>query len=97
MPRPSNPHPEDYCGRCNGPNPSWHAASPLWNAVMRTGEREPFDGIVCPSCFAFLAAEAGVAVNVCLTAHPSDLQALLATTFGDGRVWDGNRCMWVAA
>lgn len=50
-------HPETYCHRCGRLNvESWYAPSDLWNAVM--AER-PF-GIVCPSCFAFLAESSGV-------------------------------------
>lgn len=86
-------HSEDFCGRCGGANPSWHAASPLWNAVMRTRDREPFDGIVCPNCFAELARRAGVTRYICVTTHHPDIT--LATTFGDGQVWDPIKCMWV--
>lgn len=61
---------------------------------MRSGDREPYDGIVCPNCFAELALEAGVASHICVTTH--DPLVPLATSFGDGRVWDAARCRWVA-
>lgn len=86
-------HPEDYCGRCGGVNPSWHAASPLWNTVMRSAGPEPFDGIICPNCFAELARRRGVTDHLCVTTH--DALVTLPTTFGDGRVWDSETCMWV--
>ena len=86
-------HPEDYCHRCLGPLPSWHAPSPLWNAVMRADEQEPFNGIVCPSCFGELARRRGVTDHLCVTTH--DEKITLPTFFGDGRVWDRDKCMWV--
>lgn len=79
-------HPEDTCQRCGGPNPSWHAASPLWNAVVRTPDGSERWGVLCPSCFVALANEQGH--HACLTVHgdlPSDPH---------GRTFDRKSCRW---
>ena len=59
-------HPEAQCQRCDGPNVwSWFAPSPLWNAVMRDPETgDDAYGIVCPVCFAELAALKGIGGSV---------------------------------
>lgn len=86
-------HPEGTCGRCGGPNVSWHAPSPLWNAVMReTGNEGRYGGIVCPLCFAALAAEAGIARHVRVDAAPA--LVALPTHSPDGRAWDPDAEMW---
>jgi hypothetical protein len=96
MTRPVEPHPEDFCHRCGvSPLPSWHAPSPLWNAVMRSPRPEPFSGIVCPNCFAALANSKGVTDHLCVTTHERELKVTLPTVFGDGRVWDAEQCRWV--
>jgi hypothetical protein len=46
-------HPEDFCERCRRPNIVWFAPNEIWNAAH--GEW----GILCPVCFAELAAAAG--------------------------------------
>lgn len=84
---PPNSHPEDFCHRCFGPLPGWVAPSPLWNRVMRgDGERELFDGIVCPTCFAMCAQEAGVASEWRLEAQRVNVP--LETVTPSGRVWN---------
>jgi hypothetical protein len=88
-------HPESYCHRCGGPNVSWFAPSPLWNAVMRDGSingDETFDGIVCPTCFAVLAAEQTVASRWRLTAE--DVSVPLETVTPSGRAWDDAAQLW---
>lgn len=89
-------HPEAFCGRCGGTNPQWVAPSPLWNAVMRGGSinggQELCGGIVCPSCFANLATEAGIANDWRLTAE--DVRAPLETVTPSGRVWNSETWLW---
>jgi len=89
-------HPERHCGRCGGPNISWSAPSPLWNQVMRGGDiggTERFDGIVCPTCFAILAEEAGVAELWRLYAER--VHVPLETVTPSGRVWDEATWLWI--
>lgn len=88
--------PESYCHRCGGPNISWSAPSPLWNAVMRGGSINgpmEFDEIICPLCFAALAIERGVA-----GAHwrffANDVQAELELVTPTGRVWSSTTWLW---
>jgi len=87
-------HPE-ACERCDRGNATWHAPSPLWNAVMR----DPTTGhdrysIVCPLCFADLAAEMGFDYSWHFGPH-EDVSGLWADA--DGRVWDAAVCLWVLA
>jgi hypothetical protein len=89
-------HPESFCHRCDGPNVVWVAPSPLWNAVMRDGSingAEQFDGIVCPTCFAILAEEHGIADIWRLGAEAVHVPLEVVTP--SGRVWDGER--WTEA
>lgn len=89
-------HPEASCGRCGGPNITWCAPSPLWNAVMRGGSidgEEEYDGIVCPGCFAQLAEERGIAHRWRLTAE--HITAELETVTPSGRIWDERAWLWV--
>lgn len=91
-------HPEDYCHRCGGRNvKSWHAPSPVWNAVMEyVGGDEQWNGIICPQCLAELADEAGIYDRFgswCFRMH--DPGVPLPTIFKDGRVWDAEKCLWV--
>lgn len=86
---------EDRCGRCGGPNVVWSAPSPLWNAVMRGGSingEETHGGIVCPTCFAVLAEEQGIACSWRLDAQlvHSDLE----TVTPSGRVWNATEWRW---
>jgi hypothetical protein len=90
-------HPEEYCHRCNGPNVSWSAPSPLWNAVMRGGSingPQEFDEIICPTCFFVLADDRGVA-----TGFRVDAQALVPfqTVTPSGRRWNSNTLLWEEA
>jgi hypothetical protein len=48
-------HPEHYCHRCGHPNLCWFTPSDVWNRVMGGAEIGPWNGIVCPSCFAEMA------------------------------------------
>lgn len=89
-------HPERRCHRCGGPNVSWIAPSPLWNQVMRGGDingDEGPNGIVCPTCFAVVAQERGVAELWRLTAER--VHVPLQTVTPSGRVWDEPTWMWV--
>jgi len=87
---------EDYCHLCLGPNIDWSAPSPLWNQVMRGGSingDEIHDGVVCPTCFATLAEQAGVATFWRLSA--TNVRVELETVTPSGRVWDDRIWMWV--
>ena len=44
-------HPEDYCHRCGGRNPSWSVDSDRFNAAFGPPSEHPYQGIVCPGCF----------------------------------------------
>lgn len=94
--QPTEPlHPEATCGRCGGPNVTWSAPSPLWNAVMRGGSingAEEFDGIVCPVCFAQLAEERGIAKLWRFSAEV--VLAELETVTPSGRTWDEAAWRW---
>ncbi|GAA0720064.1 hypothetical protein Drose_06335 [Dactylosporangium roseum] len=88
-------HPEAICHRCGGPNIAWSAPSPLWNAVMRGGSingEEAFDGIVCPSCFARLAEERGIAELWRFSAGRVHVE--LETVTPSGRTWDDATWLW---
>lgn len=88
-------HPEALCRRCGGPNVVWVAPSPLWNAVMRGGSINGDDdpaGIVCPTCFAVLAQERGVAELWRLSAERVKVE--LETVTPSGRVWDEQAWRW---
>lgn len=94
-------HPEATCQRCKGPNlRAWHAPSPLWNAVMRDAEDlELRWSIVCPQCFAALASAKGVLDVTAIWCLRPDQGVIveLPTHDPDGRRWDPERCLWVAA
>lgn len=88
-------HPEAHCHRCQGPNVTWTAPSPLWNMVMRDGSMggdEIFDGIVCPRCFMELAENSGVASL--WRVYPERVQIDLETMTPDGRVWNPETWLW---
>lgn len=90
-------HPENTCGRCGGPNVPWSAPSPLWNEVMRGGDINATDtenhkGIVCPTCFAILAQEAGVADLWRLSAER--VHVPLQTVTPSGRTWNEQTWLW---
>jgi hypothetical protein len=89
-------HPEDSCHRCGRSlGIPWVAPSPLWNAVMRGGSinnDDEFDGIVCPTCFAQLAQERGVAEL--WRFHAERILVPLETVTPSGRVWDEQTWMW---
>lgn len=86
----------ERCKRCGGENPSWSAASPLWNAVIRggsiNGEAE-FNDMVCATCFMALAEEKGIANGFRVTAETVNVE--LETTTPSGRVWDDEAFRWV--
>ena len=91
-------HPETYCKRCGSPNPRWTAPSPLWNEVMRGGDingAEPYDGIVCPTCFALIAEHLQIARGWRLI--PESLIAELQTVTPSGRVWNEETWLWEEA
>jgi len=52
-------------------------------------------GVVCPSCFAIMADERGVSVDAWHFGPHADVSALWIDA--DGRVWDAEQCLWVAA
>lgn len=88
-------HPERLCWRCGGPNISWSAPSPLWNQVMRGGDingSEIHNGIVCPTCFAILAQEAGVADL--WRFYSERVHVPLQTVTPNGRVWNPDTWLW---
>lgn len=91
----SDTHPERHCGRCGGPNIVWCAPSPLWNAVMRGGTINGIEeySIVCPTCFAVLAEERGIAQTWVLRAQ--DVLVELETVTPSGRVWDDDKLLWM--
>jgi hypothetical protein len=90
------PHPEETCERCGGLNVlSWHAPSPLWNAVLRDPvTREDRWSIICPRCFAELAEESVVGSSAGWHWAPCG-EPLPEWDMGDGRIWDPERCLWV--
>lgn len=52
-------HPEDYCHRCGGKNPtSWFVDSDRWNIAFGPPDQHPYNGIVCPGCFVLLHEKA---------------------------------------
>lgn len=88
-------HPEEKCWRCHGPNLGWSAPSPLWNQVIRSGDinnSEIHNGIVCPTCFAILAEEEGIATHWRLYAER--VNTPLQTTTPSGRVWNNETWMF---
>lgn len=91
-------HPEDRCHRCDRANVPWSAPSPLWNAIMRGGSingDDEFNGIVCPSCFATLAEQRGIATIWRFDAVK--VHVPLETMTPSGRVWDEQTWRWLDA
>lgn len=91
---PYTEHPEDHCNRCGGPNVSWVAPSPLWNAVMRGGcidGPQEFSEIICPTCFFVLAVERGIAYEFQVDGHSL---VPLQTITPSGRIWDSSTRLW---
>lgn len=89
-------HPEDHCHRCGGPNVSWYAPSPLWNAVMRGGSIDgpwQWNEIICPLCFAELAEAAG-AVGGSWRFSPDRVLVEIETVDPSGRVWNPDTWLW---
>lgn len=88
-------HPEAACERCGRPNAgSWHAPSPLWNAVLRDPSGSDAWDVLCPQCFAELADSVLGPQVWCLRPHDLDVAPLWSDA--DGRLWDSERCLWVA-
>ncbi len=89
---------EKVCRRCGGPNRSWYAPSPLWNAVLRGGSIDgppEFSDLVCPTCFMVLAEERGIAHSWRL--HAEVVTAELETVTPSGRVYDDDTDLWLDA
>lgn len=87
-------HPETYCHRCGGPNLSWSASSPLWNAVMRDNDiNGEWNEIICPTCFVVLAKETGVTNEIFITTKKPKIE--LTTVTPSGRVWSEEKGLWV--
>jgi len=87
--------PEIYCWRCGGPNVPWSAPSPLWNEVMRGGDingSEIHNGIICPTCFAVLAQQAGIAEL--WRFHADRVLVPLQTVTPSGRTWNAGTWRW---
>jgi hypothetical protein len=67
---------EKTCMRCHRVHgTSWHAASGIWNAVMRPpdGKGEERFGFCCPTCFMQLAKEDGhVTLGFCVSVSLGD-------------------------
>lgn len=62
---------------------------------MRGGSingNELFDGIVCPTCFAELAAERGIASRWRFSAE--QVHVALETVTPSGRIWDETNWLW---
>ena len=98
--------PETTCQRCERSNVwSWHAPSPLWNAVMRDPETGTDSwSIVCPPCFSELAERKNIGGPTidgrrrlvwCFRPHDLDVADLWSDR--DGRTWDDRKCLWVDA
>lgn len=89
-------HPEP-CECCGGDNITWHAPSPLWNAVIRGGSIVGDDefGIVCPLCFVQLAEAKGVVTRGGWRLMPEVVDVELETTTPSGRTWDAESWLWV--
>lgn len=90
------PGDETRCHRCGGPNVIWSAPSPLWNEVMRGGSianKDEYDGIVCPTCFAVLARERGVAEL--WRFHAERVNVELETVTPSGRMWNERTWKWL--
>lgn len=88
---------EATCEKCQRPNVwSWHAPSPLWNAVMRDRETGADRyGIVCPPCFEELAREVIGRAVWCFKPHDMDVRHLWEDS--DGREWSEAECRWILA
>jgi hypothetical protein len=87
---------ESQCRRCGGPNVSWAAPSPLWNAVMRGGSIDgpwEFGELICPTCFVVLAEERGIACD--WTVAAKTVYVALETVTPSGRRWDAESGLWV--
>lgn len=85
---PSDPPVEERCERCFGRNPVWCAPSPLWNEVLRGGDINGPEGhaFVCPTCFAELAEEKGIASLWRFYAKRVNRPLQMVTP--SGRVWN---------
>lgn len=90
-------HPEMQCERCKGPNVlSWHAPSPLWNAVMGTiaAAGGTCYSVLCPPCFAYLA-ESTVLNDDAIWCFKPHRVSMSAFPDRSGRIWDEENCLWV--
>ena len=88
----------ETCQKCGGPNPSWAAASPLWNYVMRGNDingQPLFGDMVCIRCFIQIAEVMSdlPAGEWRLTIHPEPDGLKYETP--SGRVWDPEQFLWV--
>lgn len=101
-------HPEATCQRCSRPNVwSWHAPSPLWNAVMRDPETgDDVFSVVCPPCFAEMASTKGIGASWidgswrmtwCFKPHDDELDVAALWKDADGRTWNAATCLWQPA
>lgn len=64
-------HPEDYCHRCGGANPSWFIESDRFNLAFGPPAEHPYQGIVCPGCFV-LAHEKATGMRTTWKLVPTD-------------------------
>lgn len=87
---------EQHCQRCDGPNISWGAPSPLWNQVMRGGSINgpwQYGEIICPLCFAELAAEQGI-TGPYWHFFADEVHVGLELETPTGRVWNSETWRW---
>ena len=50
-------HPEKFCQKCGGDNPTWYADNELFNRINGSP-----NGIICPVCFQKMCDAAGLSV-----------------------------------
>jgi hypothetical protein len=87
---------EQHCQRCDGPNISWSAPSPLWNQVMRDGSITgpwQYGEIICPLCFAELASEQGI-TGPHWRFFADEVEVGLELETPSGRVWNPGTWLW---
>src|SRR6185369_6900909 len=71
-------------------------SSPLWNLVMRGGSiggTEPYDGIICPTCFMILAGDTAELWRL----DAQRVRGVMETELADGRRWNSATWLWADA
>lgn len=84
---------EGLCERCDCEYRVWSAASPLWNAVIRSGciNGEEEYAYLCLNCFTELAEDSGAGTLFYLDAERT---CALQTVTPSGRVWNPEKRMF---